>query len=582
MWRPTLRHCCHARKLTFIALSAPMWACQESERYDDGATPDSSAPWFERVQDTGVTFVHHSGKDSGHFYFPEIACGGVCMFDFDNDGLLDLYFVQSGAFEQTGNANHANRLYRNLGNWTFEDVTAAAGVGDTGYGMGCACGDYDGDGDTDLYVTNVGPNVLYRNNGDGSFTDVTAAAGVGEPGWSTSAVFADYDADGAMDLFVVNYIHWSQATEKTCYSRRGIQDYCSPKSYSAPARDTLYRNMGDGRFVDVSRETGLDRAFGNGFGVAAADFNQDGHLDFYVANDGTPNQLWISDGTSFVDRAMLSGCAVNQHGWAEAGMGVAAHDVDDDGDLDLFMTHLEEESNTLYRNTGGRFEDDTSGSGMAILSKSMTGFGVGFADFDHDGHADVYIANGRVVHSTEQYDPNDPYAEPDQLLRGLPGGRYALVTPRGGTRELLAATGRGAAFGDLDNDNDIDVVVANRDSAPFLLRNIASGHGHWARFTVMDALGHECPGAMVSVRTGNHTQTRLVGRCYSYCASNDPRVHFGLGPVDFIDEVAVRWTDGSIESFGSVEANHAYMLRQGAAAASVDGFDQPHRVFTPE
>jgi hypothetical protein len=554
--------------ITPTILCAILCACRGDDSKTSAAASANGAPWFERIVNSGVDFVHVSGKESGHFYFPEISTGGVCLIDYDGDGRLDLYFVQGGSLGSSSAASAGNRLYRNLGDWKFEDVTESAGVGDTGYGMGCACGDYDNDGDTDLYVTNLGPNVLYRNNGDGSFSDVTDAAGVSDPGWSTGAVFVDYDADGAHDLYVVNYIHWSGETEKICFSARGPQDYCSPKNYNAPARDTLYRNRGDGSFEDVSVSAGLDRAFGNGFGVVAADFNQDANLDFYITNDGTPNQLWMSDGKAFTDRAMLSGCAVNQHGWAEAGMGIAAHDVDDDGDLDLFMTHLEEESNTLYRNNGGRFVDDTAGSGMAKVSVGVTGWGVGFADFDHDGYADVYVANGRVKRGNKDFDPADPYAEPDHVLRGLAGGRYEEVKPRGGTAELLAYTGRGAAFGDVDNDGDIDVVVTNRDAAPLLLRNIASTRGHWLAMLVLDEKGHECPGAMVSVRVGERTQSRLVGRGYSYCASNDPRVHFGVGRAERVDEVTVRWQDGSVESFGALEADRAYTLKAGAGAAS--------------
>ena len=557
-------------------LAAALPSCDEADTDASAAGPapanaNAPPPWFERVTDSGIDFVHHTGA-TGKFLFPEIAVGGVCMFDYDNDGLLDLYFVQSGALDPAAAVDPAragDRLYRNLGNWKFEDVTERAGMDETGYSMGCACGDYDNDGHVDLYVTNVGTNVMYRNNGDGTFTDVTATSKTNEPGWSSSAAFADYNADGLLDLFVVNYIHWSRETELTCFSARGPQDYCSPKNYNAPARATLYRNNGDGSFEDVSVALGLDRAFGNGLGVTAGDFNRDGILDFYVANDGTPNQLWIGNGSTFIDRAPLAGCAVNQHGWAEASMGVAAHDVDDDGDLDLFMTHLEEETNTIYRNNGdGTFIDDTARSGMAKMSKGFTGFGMAFADFDHDGYSDVYVANGRVKRGNVAYDANDPYAEPDHVIRGKSDGLFEEVIPRGGTAELVAYTGRGAAFGDLDNDGDVDVVVANRDAPPLLLRNVAGTRGNWIQFLVLDEHGRECTGATVAVRTSARTQTRSIGRGYSYCASHDPRVHFGLGSTSQVDEVTVRWIGGRTETFNALAANGVYILKAGSPASA--------------
>lgn len=455
-------------------------------------------------------------------------------------------------------------MYRNRGDGTFEDVTASTGTGDNGYGMGCACGDYDGDGDVDLYVTNVGPNVLYRNNGDGTFSDVTGAAGVGDSGWGTSAAFADYDGDGNLDLFVVNYIKWSPQGERECLSLFDQQDYCAPVNYSAPAPDTLYRNTGRESFVDVSGSVGLREAYGNGLGLAPGDFNGDGRLDFYVANDVLPNQLWINTGEGrFVDDALMSGCALNHSGVAEAGMGVMAADVNYDGQLDLFMSHYRAETNTFYVNNAGIFEDVTATLGLGAPSFPFTGFGLGFADFDHDGNLDLFIANGRAALAEPINDWRKPYAERDQLFEGRGNLRFVEVSPRGGTAQELAETSRGIALGDLDNDGDMDIIVVNRGAKVHLLRNIASTRGNWIMFRVLNRRGGYALNASVRIRAGGDVQWRQVQRAYGYCSSNDPRVHFGLGSAERVDEVTVRWPDGREEEFGPFEAGRIHELRKG-------------------
>ena len=322
------------------AAAAYTWLLGDGDQASVGrrATgPGAAGAWFEEVAaDAGLDFIHVRALET-QFWFPEIMGGGAAWLDYDDDGDLDLYLVQGGQLERGGPAVPGNRLYRNRGDGTFDDVTEQAGVGDRGYGMGCACGDYDNDGDVDLYVTNVGPNVLYRNNGDGTFTDVTAQAGVGDPGWGTSCAFVDYDADGYLDLYVVNYLVWSADRELECLSGNGQRDYCMPNSYDTPAPDTLYRNNGRGGFEDVSVSAGIRAALGNGLGVTYGDFNRDGHLDIYVANDGMLNQLWVNTGDGrFTDQALIAGCALNMHGISEAGMGVSVVDVENDGDLDFF------------------------------------------------------------------------------------------------------------------------------------------------------------------------------------------------------------------------------------------------------
>ena len=549
------------------AVLATLLACDNDRAAKPSQEPDDrrADPWFEETAEAaGVDFVH----DSGHlteYYMPEIMSGGVAMLDYDGDGALDLYFIQGGSLN-TGPANgKANRLYRNRGDGTFEDVTEAAGVGDLGYGMGVACGDYDADGDVDLYVTNVGPNVLFRNDGDGTFTDVSAQAGVNDTGWGASCAFLDFDGDGDLDLFVVNYLTWSRDREIDCYSIGGARnrDYCSPNNYRAPAPDVLYRNDDNGRFVDVSEASGLGAAFGNGLGIACADFDADGDTDVYVANDGTPNQLWINTGNGrFQDQALIRGCAVNRHGFAEAGMGVIAVDIEADGDLDLFMSHLANESNTCYLNNGGLFDDATAALGLSAPSWNYTGFGLGFFDFDHDGHLDLFLANGRVKMRRHRLDPHDPYAEPDLLFRGLPGGGFEEATPPGGTTRSLLGTGRAAAFGDIDNDGDIDIVQFNKDNRAYVLRNTAGNRGHWIMFHVLGRQGSLAVGATLRIRAAGKTYRRLVDPAYGYCTSNDPRIHCGLGSAAKVESVTVRWPTGTEESFGPFESGKVYVLRE--------------------
>lgn len=556
----------------FIALTTlTSVACRTDEETPSARPAKSDAlhageAWFEEVAvESGLNFKHTIGQR--RFLFPEIIGGGAALFDYDNDGDLDVYLVQSGDLTAEAATRPPNRLYRNLGEGTFEDVTGAAGVGDRGYGQGCAAGDYDGDGDIDLYVTNLGPNVLYRNNGDGTFTDVTSASGTGDPGWGTSAGFFDADNDGDLDLIVVNYVHWTRDAELECNGPKGERDYCNPRNYDAPARDTFYRNNGDGTFTDATQAAGFDKAFGNGLGVAFGNFDNDDRTDVYVANDGNPNQLWMNRGDGrFENDALLAGCAVNAQGAAEAGMGVATFDADGDGDLDLFMTHLRSESNTLYINSGGNFDDRTAQMGLAAPSLRYTAFGVGFADFDHDGRLDLYIANGKVTLEGVE-DPAsmpDPYVDPNQLMRGVGRGAFEEVTPIGGTAAPVIGTSRAAAFGDIDNDGDIDIVVVESDGPARLLRNIVDKLDHHAvMFRVLDDRGRAALSARLLIHAGNRRFTRIVETTYSYCAANDPRVHVGLGPINHVDSVEVRYADGSSQRFGPFEADRVHTLKKG-------------------
>lgn len=554
--------------LLFCALAASCSKAPPANQANSSRSPVTAQgePWFEEVAaQANVDFKHSSGA-FGRFWIPEMETGGVGLLDYDGDGNLDIFCVNGGSLNPAATHRPGHKLYRNLGQWKFEDVTDRAGVAGHGaYGMGCACADYDGDGDIDIYVTGLGRNILYRNNGDGTFTDVTREAGVAVESWSTSAAFFDYDGDGHLDLVVANYIKWSPEQELECYSQGGRRDYCSPMNYKAAAMDALFHNRGDGAFENVTRSAGLDQAYGNGLGVACADFNGDGRLDIFVANDAMPNQLWINQGNgTFVDEAMIRGCAVNAYGVARAGMGVAAADIDQDGWLDLYVTHLVSEGNGVFMNRKGYFTDTQHPKGPAAVSVPDTGFGVGFADFDHDGHLDVYIANGRVKYGQRQFDPNDPYAEPNTLLRGVGNGQFEEVVPQGGVAQPLVATSRGAAFGDLDNDGDLDIVVVNRDGPVHLLRNIAPKKGTWILLRVLKRNGTHALNSVVRVEAGGRTYWRHVQPNQSYCSSHDPRIHVGLGAAQQVDRVVVRWPSGVEEAFGPFEAARQIELREGS------------------
>ena len=541
-----------------LALAALSGCAHDPAREQEGAGPAAPALLREAAEEAGLAFRHFA--DAGQEYrLPEIMGAGLALLDYDTDGDMDVLFLQGGALEggASGSARGGPsapgagcRLFENRvvpeGSLSFADVTQRAGLAFQGYAMGAAVGDYDGDGDPDIYITALGPNALFRNDGDGAFTRID---GPQDRRWSTSATFADYDADGDLDLFFANYVDFTVRNNKQCFSPVGARDYCNPTVYN-PVPDRLFRNDG-GRFTDVSGPAGLGAAFGNGLGVVAADLNGDSRTDLYVANDGTPNQLWINQGGGrFSNTAMLAGAAVNADGRAEAGMGVIASDFDHDGDDDLLLTHNTLETNTLYRNDGrGMFLDVTNRLGLGGDSMPFTGFGLSWADFDHDGRIDVFVANGAVTVMESLRGQPHPFLQENQFFRGKEGG-FGLLDGESTWGRLAPLAGRGTATGDLDLDGDLDLVVSNNNGPARLYLN-QTGGDRWVRVR-LEAGGGNPRG--IGARVGLHfadgsSMWRRVHRDGSYLSASEPAAHFGLGGADGIEFAEVRWPDGGRERY---------------------------------
>lgn len=548
--------------------------------------------FVDRASEVGIDFVHFNGM-SGELYFAEMMGQGAALFDYDGDGDLDAYLVQGTMLgegktiaDATFPPRHpvplSDRLYRNdlevrpdgSRKLAFTDVTEESGIARlaTGYGMGVAVGDYDNDGRLDLYLTNLGPNQLLRNEGNGRFTDATAKSGTGDPLWGVPAVFLDYDRDGWLDLFVGNYVDFRIATHKPCSSPAGVHDYCSPSAFN-PEPDRLFRNRGDGTFEDVTRRVGLHTEFGAALGATAADFDGDGWIDLYVANDGMPNQLWLNragEGGSrrFENGALLGGCAVNEEGQPEASMGVVTGDFDGDGSEDLFMTHLARETNTLYLNDGtGMFEDRSQESGLGAPSWQNTGFGIALLDYDADGWQDLFVANGAVIVIPEQVRAGEAYPlhQKNQLYRGLGKGRFEEVSERSGKVFALSEVSRGVAVGDVDEDGDPDVLMANSAGPARLLVNQVGQDEPWLGLRLV---GGDPPRDMLGARVALHrkgarTLWRNARTDGSYASSGDPRALFGLGDSSAVEKAVVYWPSGRVEEFGDLELGRYTTLREG-------------------
>ena len=573
-----------------MALAGLLAACGTEPAPEESETANAPAvlpiahdrDWFvDRAAEAGLDFVHVNGM-TGKFYQPEMMGPGVGLLDYDNDGDLDVYFVQGGrlgdgeallpppAGQPPGDRIFRNDLETGPGGerrLRFTDVTEAVGIASLGYGMGVAAADYDNDGWTDIYTTRFGPNQMFRNRGDGTFTDVTDETGTGDPGLSVPATFFDYDRDGRLDLFVGNYLNYSIETHWQCYAQSGPADYCPPE-VSPPQPDRLFRNRGDGTFADVTFEAGMGREYGPGLGASAADYDNDGWLDLFVANDQQENQLWINqrDGT-FRNRALLWGTAFGAAGVAKADMGVDAGDFDNDGDEDLFVTELTGQGSTLYVNDGGMFRDQSAGRGIRAASLPYTGFGAGWLDIDNDGWLDVVAVNGTVTLDLEAYGPDNPFAlqQRNQVFRNRGGERFEDVTDRAGAAFALSEVSRGAAFGDVDNDGDTDVLIVNGAGPVRLLVNDVGQLRHWIGLRLV---GRETPRDMLGARVevflpDGSSRWRRARADGSYASANDPRVIVGLGESAGSPRVRVTWPDGTAEEWADLPVGGYTTLTQG-------------------
>jgi hypothetical protein len=531
---------------------------------DARAQPAAAEIFTDRAAETGLDFVHFNGM-SGELHFVEHVGAGAALFDFDGDGDLDVYLVQGrmlgerpaseALFPPPAGAPLSDRLFRNdltvaadgSRSLRFIDVTETAGLTADGYGMGVAAGDYDNDGWIDLYVTNWGPNQLWRNRGDGTFSDVTESAAVGDGRWGVPAAWFDLDRDGWLDLYVGNYVDFSLTMVTECVTATGAPDYCGPLAYE-PQPDKLFRNLGDGTFRDVTRPAGMGGELGGALGVVTADFNGDGWPDVYVGNDGLPNQLWMNQGDgTFVNDALLAGCAVNWEGQPEASMGIDAGDVDGDGDEDLFMAHLTGETNTLYLNDGsGLFRDSTRELDLGNPSWGFTSFGTGWIDYDNDGRLDLAVVNGAVRAIEELAAAGDPYPldQTNQLFRNLGGGSFADATGGAGASFAELEVSRGAAFGDIDNDGDTDLVVTNNAGPARLLINNVGQDAGWVGARLTTEEGRDALGARLALdRESGPPLWRRSHTDGSYASSNDPRVTVGLG-AEVAGGLALLWPEG--------------------------------------
>ena len=521
-----------------------------------------SVQFVDTTAEAGITFKHINGASDRQFYL-ETMGSGAAFLDYNNDGDLDLYIVNGAplpGFETT--TPPTNILYQNNGNGVFTDVTAVAGVGDTGYGMGCVAADYDNDGDSDLYVTNFGENLLYQNNGDGTFTDATAHAGVGNgQRWSSSCAFVDYDHDGNLDLYVVNYLDYDIAKDRDWYDPRGRRIYSNPQVY-AGISDTLYRNNGDGTFTAVTKQAGVYNDDGKGLGVTCGDYDNDGRIDIYVANDTTPNFLYrnVGDGR-FVDIGPFAGAAYNEHGVAEGGMGVDFGDYNNDSSLDIFVTNFSNETNTLYHNTAdGALIDFTNIAGLGEASFLKLAFGTKFFDANNDGTLDLFVANGHL-YPTES-DALE-YAQTDQLFINTGEGTFVDVSEGSGEYFSTKRVGRGAAFGDYDNDGDTDIFVVNLNQEGILLRNEDGNKYNWLMIKVVGVKSNrDGIGARIEVITRSHSQMKEVQAGSSYLSGHDLRLLFGLGTETKAETVKIIWPSGAEQTLEDVEANQLLVITE--------------------
>jgi hypothetical protein len=532
-----------------------------------GLAPAASGYVFEEVlpASSGIHWVHTAGK-SPEKHLPETTGAGCAFLDYDKDGWMDIYLVNSGKADfYTPARQLRNALYRNNRDGTFTDVTEKAGVAGGGYGMGVAVGDYDGDGFPDLYVTQVGRSILYRNNGDGTFTDVTEKAGVAAPGWASSAVWFDYDNDGRLDLFVCQFVEFNK-TLSCAVDADGQRHYCIPRIFK-PTPSWLFHNNGDGTFTDVSRETGIADHLGKAWGVVATDVNNDGRMDLFVANDTVANFLYINRGGRFDETGFDANVAYSPDGRVRSGMGVDSADVNQDGWMDLFVANIDEEIFSLYQNGhDGTFEDVSMPLGIGMATRWMSGWGLKFFDYDNDGDLDLILANGFPDDLVDQESHYVTYKEPLLLFHNQ-GKTFQNVSEQSGPIFTRSFAARGLAIGDFNNDGAVDVLISVNDAAPVLLRNRVGMRNHWLG---VDLVGRKCNpdaiGARLTYQAGDLTRSRMKVGGGSFLSSQDPRMVLGLGQRQKIDWVEVRWPlpSGRVERFTHLPVDRYVTLVEGS------------------
>lgn len=534
------------------------------------------------TRQSGLAFRITNGDADTEFLI-DVNGQGACLLDFNHDGFQDVFLVNGSArkLEQSGQHPH-DYLLRNNGDGTFSDITEISGLGASGWHCGCAVGDYNNDGFDDLLVTNYGPNLLYRNNGNGTFSKVAALAGVAgpewnPPKWSMGAAFGDYDGDGRLDLYVANFVKFNIRTsppppsESSPCKLKDVPIVCAPEFFEAQ-QDLLYHNNGDGTFTDVSQAAGVVRKDpGRGFAVALSDFDNDGHPDIYVANDSGPNHYYSNNGDgTFTDASWGSGTSADFNGQPQGSMGLTVGDYNRDGLMDIFITNFIDQYNTLYENQGAHlFLDATTGLNLGRVGFEYSGWGTKFFDFDNDGWLDLWVTNGHTDERLEKRNPADSYAEPNYLLRNLEGGKFVDVSEAAGIRKLTNRVGRGTAFGDLENDGDIDVLVINKNDFPYLLRNDGGiGHRWLAIRTEGVKSNRDGIGARIVVKAAGPPRVYEVRNSDSFLSANDLRVTVGLGALNRADAIEIHWPSGQIDRHPNVAANQFYLAREGAALTS--------------
>lgn len=513
----------------------------------------------------GIVFKHENGP-TPQKYMPETMAGGSIILDYNNDGWPDLFFVNSGSFtdkQKAAGARHG--LYRNNKDGTFTDVTSGSGIGVSGFGMGACSADYDNDGWPDLYVTSYGGNKLYHNNGNGTFTDVTEKAGVGSQLWSASCAFGDVDNDGQVDLFVTNYVDFNVKNNKFCSYSGDTRVYCHPNVYNGLS-DTLYRNNGDGTFTDVSRQAGIYRTDGKGLGVVFGDYDGDGWTDIFVANDSVPNFLFHNKGKGiFEEVGLKAGVALGNDGQPLAGMGTDMGDINGDGMLDIFVTNLDRQTHSLFRNLGkGLFANVTFESGVAQATLPFVGFGALFFDYDNDTNLDLAIVNGDVIDNVSLFRDSTSYEQRKLLLRNDGTGKFKDVGPASGPGFAVKKAGRSLSAGDIDNDGDLDLLIGNVGQTPELLRNDGGNKRNSLLIrTAGTKSNRDGIGARLKLTVGGKVLLREVKAGSSYLSQSDLRVHFGMGQAARADRLEIRWPSGATEALQDIDANQILTITEG-------------------